>query len=121
MPHLYVEYTANLKGIDEAALMEQLNQAICTHATVTDEADVKTRIAALPTAQYRIGLNSTGRAFAHAELRLMAGRSPEVKKALSDSIAQVFKTAIPAQPTLEVQLSVDIVDMDKGSYFKGKL
>lgn len=121
MPHLYVEYTANLQGIDEAALMEQLNHAVCAHATITDEADVKTRIAALPTSHYRIGLNSTGRAFAHAELRLMAGRSPEVKKALSDSIAHVFQSAIPAQAELEVQLSVDIVDMDKGSYFKGKL
>ena len=118
MPHMYVEYTNNLQGVDEAALLQQLNAAVCGHATVTDEADVKTRIAKL--SDYRIGLDSTGRAFAHVELRLMAGRTAEVKKELSDRIAAVLKAHIPAQ-ALDVQLSVDIVDMDKPSYFKGKL
>ena len=79
MPHMYVEYTNNLQGLNEAALMEALNATVCGHPTVSDEADVKTRIAA------------------------------------------VLKSVIPAQAGLEVQLSVDIVDMDKPSYFKGKL
>jgi 5-carboxymethyl-2-hydroxymuconate isomerase len=118
MPHMYVEYTNNLQGVDEAALMQALNDTVCDHATVSDEADVKTRIAKL--SDYRIGLNSAGRAFAHVQLRLMAGRTPEVKKELSDRIAAVLKAQIPAQ-TSDVQLSVDIVDMDKPSYFKGKL
>ena len=119
MPHMYVEYTENLQGVNEGALMEALNTAVCDHTTVADEADVKTRIARL--SDYRIGLNTSGRAFAHVELRLMAGRTPEVKKELSDRIATVLKAQIPAQPALDVQLSVDIVDMDKPSYFKGKL
>ncbi|WP_083215209.1 aminotransferase class I/II-fold pyridoxal phosphate-dependent enzyme [Comamonas aquatica] len=119
MPHMYVEYTNNLQGLNEAALMEALNATVCGHPTVSDEADVKTRIAQV--SHYRIGLNSAGRAFAHVELRLMAGRTAEVKKELSDRIAAVLKSVIPAQAGLEVQLSVDIVDMDKPSYFKGKL
>lgn len=119
MPHLYVEYSANLQpALPEAALLEQLNHAVCSHPTITDEADVKSRIRADQT--YRIGLDSTGRAYVHVELRLMAGRSAEVKKALSDAIAQVLRTAVPEVPGLEIQLSADIVDMDKGSYFKGK-
>ncbi|WP_455555376.1 5-carboxymethyl-2-hydroxymuconate Delta-isomerase [Comamonas sp.] len=119
MPHMHVEYTSNLQGVNEGALMEALNNAVCSHATVADEADVKTRIAKLN--DYRIGLNNAGRAFAHVELRLMAGRTPEVKKELSDRIAAVLKAQIPAQNGLEVQLSVDIADMDKPCYFKGKL
>ena len=119
MPHMYVEYTNNLQGVQEAALMEALNTAVCGHATVSDEADVKTRIAQL--GDYRIGLNSAGRAFAHVELRLMAGRTAEVKNELSDRIAAVLKAQIPTQAGLDVQLSVDIVDMEKPSYFKGKL
>lgn len=119
MPHMYVEYTDNLQGINEAALMDALNVAVCGHPTVTDEADVKTRIAKL--SDYRIGLNTAGRAFVHVELRLMAGRTAEVKKELSDRIAAVLKAQIPAQPALDVQLSADMVDMDKPSYFKGKL
>lgn len=119
MPHMTVEYTNNLQGIDEVALMAALTNAVCDHPTVADEADVKARIAAL--SNYQIGRNNAGRAFAHVELRLMAGRTAEVKKELSDRIAAVLKSVIPAQAGLEVQLSVDIVDMDKPSYFKGKL
>ncbi|MGE8397890.1 MAG: 5-carboxymethyl-2-hydroxymuconate Delta-isomerase [Comamonas sp.] len=119
MPHMYVEYTDNLQGVNESALMEALNNAVCTHPSIADEADVKTRISAL--SNYRIGLNNAGRAFAHVELRLMAGRTPEVKKELSDRIAAVLKAQIPTQTALQVQLSADIVDMDKPAYFKGKL
>lgn len=119
MPHMTVEYTNNLQGIDEVALMAALTNAVCDHPTVADEADVKTRITAL--GRYQIGRNNAGRAFAHVELRLMAGRTPEVKKELSDRLAAVLKSGIPAQSGLDVQLSVDIVDMDKPSYFKGKL
>ena len=119
MPHMTVEYTNNLQRIDEVALMAALTNAVCDHPTVADEADVKARIAAL--SNYQIGRNNAGRAFAHVELRLMAGRTPEVKKELSDRLAAVLKSGIPAQSGLDVQLSVDIVDMDKPSYFKGKL
>ena len=93
MPHMYVEYTNNLQGLNEAALMEALNATVCGHPTVSDEADVKTRIAQV--SHYRIGLNSAGRAFAHVELRLMAGRTAEVKKELSDRIAAVLERMIP--------------------------
>lgn len=119
MPHMYVEYTNNLQGLNEAQLMAALTNTVCDHPTVADEADVKTRIAAL--SSYQIGRNNAGRAFAHVELRLMAGRSAEVKKELSDRIAAVLKAQIPAQASLDVQLSVDIADMDKPCYFKGKL
>ena len=119
MPHMTVEYTNNLQGINETTLMAALTNAVCDHPTVADEADVKARIAAL--SSYQIGRNNAGRAFAHVELRLMAGRTAEVKRELSDRLAAVLKAEIPAQAGLQVQLSVDIVDMDKPSYFKGKL
>ncbi|MBF6631985.1 MAG: 5-carboxymethyl-2-hydroxymuconate Delta-isomerase [Comamonas sp.] len=119
MPHMTVEYTNNLQGVNEAELMVALTNAVCDHPSISDEADVKTRISALN--HYQIGRNNAGRAFAHVELRWMAGRTAEVKKEVSDRLAAVLKTMIPAQAGLDVQLSVDIVDMDKPSYFKGKL
>lgn len=119
MPHIYVEYTNNLQGINETALINAVTRAVCDHPSVADEADVKARIAEV--SKYQIGHNNAGRAFAHVELRLMAGRSAEAKKELSDRIAAVLKTEIPAQTNLVVQLSVDVVDMEKSSYFKGKL
>ncbi|MFT4189929.1 MAG: 5-carboxymethyl-2-hydroxymuconate Delta-isomerase [Comamonas sp.] len=119
MPHLTIEYSANLHGLPEEQLLERLNAAVCSHPTILEEADLKARIAALP--RYRIGLHPENRAFVHAELRLMAGRAPEVKKELSDRIAAVLQATVPQPEGVVVQLSVDIADMDRNSYFKGKL
>ena len=119
MPHMFVEYSSNLKDLNEDLLLEKLNAAVCANPTVADEADVKTRIHALPT--YRIGLHPENRAFVHVQLNLMAGRTPETKKQLSDAIAAVLKAHITAPSALKVQLSVDISDMDRDCYFKGML
>ena len=119
MPHMFVEYSSNLNGLNEDLLLEKLNAAVCANPTVSDEADVKTRIHALN--QYRIGLHPANRAFVHVQLNLMAGRTPEIKKQLSDAIAAVLKAHVQAPDTLKVQLSVDICDMDRDSYFKGTL
>lgn len=119
MPHMYVEYSANLIDLPKAALLEQLTGAVCGHPTITDEADVKTRIRA--ESDYQIGLNSAGRAFVHVQLSLLSGRTAEVKKELSDRLAAVLHQLVPAQDGLAVQLSVDIVDMERASYYKGKL
>lgn len=119
MPHLIVEYSRNLQHIDETALMDALTRVVCTHPSVSNEADVKTRIHGLQ--HYQIGLNSAGRGFVHVELRLLSGRTQEVKQELSEQLSQALRATLPAQPGVEVQLSVDLVDMDKACYFKGKL
>ena len=119
MPHMIVEYTQNLTGLNEAQLMTELNAVVCSNPTVADEADLKTRIYALQ--QYCIGTNSTNRGFVHVQLRLLAGRTPEVKKQLSDAIGAVLRQHVPQPAGLMVQLSVEIADMDRGSYYKDRL
>ena len=119
MPHLYVEYSNNLTGLNEQGLLEKLNAVVCSHPTVADEADVKARIAALQ--QYRIGTNPAQRGFVHVQLRLLAGRTPEVKKELSDAIAAVLRAEVPNPAGVMVQLSAEIADMDKASYYKDRL
>ena len=89
MPHLYVEYSNNLTGLNEQGLLEKLNAVVCGHPTVADEADVKARIAALQ--QFRIGTTPAQRGFVHVQLRLLAGRTPEVKKELADAIAALLR------------------------------
>jgi 5-carboxymethyl-2-hydroxymuconate isomerase len=118
MPHLFIDYSDNLP-LDEAALMVQLNTAVCAHPTVAVEHDLKTRTTRQ--SSYRIGRHPEQRAYVHAELRLLAGRSDAVKKALSDAIAAVLRECTPHPPGMLVQLSVEIADMDRGSYYKGEL
>ena len=119
MPHLYVEYSANLTGMPEQQMLTELVASLCSHPTIADEFDVKGRIAA--TQHYVIGTEAGARGFVHANFRLMAGRTPEVKKELSDRIAEVLRRLTPQPAGMLVQLSVDVVDMDRSSYYKGRL
>ena len=58
--------------------MRELNAVICAHPTVTDEADVKARIARL--SSFYIGNQPDNRGFVHVQLQLMAGRSEQAKR-----------------------------------------
>ena len=43
MPHLTIEYSANLPHYPEAETLTALNAALCAHPQVQDESDLKTR------------------------------------------------------------------------------
>lgn len=119
MPHLTVEYTDNLAGLPGQQLLAELNAVVCGHPTVQDEADVKARL--LPLSCFEIGTAPAQRGFVHVQLRLLSGRSDAVKKELSDAIAAVLHRLTPQPPGMLVQLSVEIADMDRASYYKGRL
>ena len=119
MPHLVVEYSGNLPHYPEAETLTALNATLCAHPEVQDEADLKTRF--IVADSFEIGTAPAQRAFVHAQLRLLAGRSAEAKKELSDRIAAVLRERTPRPQGVMVQLSVEVVDMDRGSYAKERL
>ena len=119
MPHLTIEYSANLPHYPEAETLTALNATLCSHPQVQDEADLKTRF--IVADSFEIGIAPANRAFVHAQLRLLSGRTPEAKKELSDRIAAVLRERTPKPQGVMVQLSVDVSDMDKATYFKGRL
>lgn len=119
MPHLTVEYSANLPHYPEAETLTALNATLCTHAEIQDEADLKTRF--IVADSFEIGTAPANRAFVHAQLRLLSGRTPEAKKELSERIAAVLRERTPKPQGVLVQLSVEVVDMDRGSYAKERL
>ena len=119
MPHLTVEYSDNLPDYPEAEALSALNAAVCASPEVLDEADVKTRF--VRHTSFEIGTAPAQRAFVHAQLRLLAGRSPEAKQDLAARIAGVLRQCTPRPDGVLVQLSVEIVDMDRPSYVKERL
>ncbi|EER58876.1 5-carboxymethyl-2-hydroxymuconate isomerase [Acidovorax delafieldii 2AN] len=119
MPHLIVEYSQNLAGFPEAQALAELNQAVTSSPEVLDEADLKSRFVLVDS--FEIGTAPANRAFVHAQLRLLSGRSPEAKKDLSERVAGVLRRLSPKPAGVMVQLSVEIVDMDRGSYVKERL
>lgn len=119
MPHLTIEYSVNLPHYPEAETLTALNATLCAHPEVQDEADLKTRF--IVADSFEIGTAPAQRAFVHAQLRLLAGRTPDAKKELAQRIATVLRERTPRPQGVMVQLSVEIVDMDRGSYVKERL
>ena len=119
MPHLTVEYSSNLAGFPKAEVLRALNQSVAGSPEVKDESDLKTRLVALD--DFEIGTASAARAFVHAQLRLLSGRTPEAKKDLGERIADVLRRLTPRPAGLMVLLSVEMMDMDRASYVKEKL
>ncbi len=119
MPHLIVEYSPNLPAFPEAEALTALNAAVCASPEVLDEADLKTRFVRVQ--GFEIGTAPAQRAFVHAQLRLLAGRTPQAKQDLAERVAQVLRRCTPRPAGVLVQLSVEIVDMDRPSYVKERL
>lgn len=119
MPHLTIEYTSNLPHFPEAEALRTINAALCASPDIQDEADLKTRF--IVADSFEIGTAPAHRAFVHAQLRVLSGRSPEVKKELSQRIATVLRDLTPRPHGVMVQLSVEVVDMDRASYSKERI
>lgn len=119
MPHLTIEYSNNLPDFPEAQALAALNASLTTSPEILDEADLKTRF--VRTGNFEIGTAPAHRAFIHAQLRLLAGRGPEAKKDLAGRIADVLRPLSPRPEGVLVQLSVEVIDMDRPSYVKERL
>ena len=79
MPHLTIEYSSNLPGYPEAQALADLNASLCASPEILDEADLKSRFVRT-SGSFQIGTQPANRAFVHAQLRLLSGRSPEAKR-----------------------------------------
>ena len=104
MPHLTIEYSANLPHYPEAETLTALNATLCAHPQVQDEADLKTRF--IVADSFEIGIAPANRAFVHAQLRLLAGRTPEATEPIGTAVKSVYFVAalfegfgISARPT----------------------
>lgn len=119
MPHLTIEYSGNLPHFPEAETLAALNAALCAHPEVQDEADLKTRV--IVADSFAIGIAPVQRAFVHAQLRLLSGRTPEAKKDLSGRIVAILRDLVPRPHGMAIQLSAEVVDIDRSSYSKERL
>ena len=115
MPHLVLEYTANLGQRDNPRkLMLTLHQVL--HKTGGIRLDnCKSRIRSLDA--YAIGDGDPDYAFAHLDVRFMAGRSAPVKQQIGQELLAVLQDEF-RETLLQIQITVEIRDIDTGTYFK---
>ena len=94
MPHLTLEYSANLANEDSiGTLCQQLAQSLDAQRD-NDQRVYPTggiRVRAVRCEQYCIADGRQDAAFLHANLKIGAGRSESVKKATGDALFNVIK------------------------------
>lgn len=118
MPHLVVEYSANLSGLDAAATLAACNGFLADTGHFS-EADIKSR--ALRHEQFRVGTAAEGRGFVHLSLWLLSGRPENVKQALSRGLLEALEQTFIKPDGMDVQLSVQVQDMERSTYSKAFL
>ena len=116
MPHLHMEYTANLPELNADVALIRLNNALVASGQFAAEYDIKSRAVKVET--FKVGTVSGERAFVHVKLALLSGRSSEIKKQLSESLLAVVQDLCEWPSSIEVQLCVEILDIDRDSYSK---
>jgi 5-carboxymethyl-2-hydroxymuconate isomerase len=110
MPHLIIEFA------DEPAVakrIEPLVDAVHRAAVETglfDESHI--RVKAIPVAHYRVAGKVDP--FLHVQCRIHAGRTEEQKRQLSEGVL----AAIREQGLTVKSITVEVVEMDRGSYAK---
>ena len=111
VPHLNLEYSKNLSDFKPRLALQQLNNVLIESGHFI-EGDIQSR--AIGYDDFLIGNVDEGRAFIHIKLRLLSGRSAEIKKALSDALIQSIEINNPQ--ALNVSIRAEIIDIDRGSY-----
>jgi len=115
MPHLTIEYTANLPGFDAAAALSQLNHALVESGEFGEQ-DIKSRAIRLDT--FLVGTVPDGRGYVHVKVAILSGRTAQTKRAVSDALLAVLQQAGSWPAHIEVQLCVEIQEMERESYAK---
>ena len=113
MPHLRIEYTANLDAhTDIGALCKSLSHTL---VTLKDDQGAPvfplygTRVLAYPAAQYAVADGEQGRAFVYMNMRITPGRGPELVTAAGDAVLAAARAHLaPALGQLPVRLTLHI-------------
>jgi 5-carboxymethyl-2-hydroxymuconate isomerase len=113
MPHLKIEYTANLDAhTDIGELCRTLSHTLVTLKDAGGRLVFPlygTRVLAYPAAQYAVADGEQGRAFVYMNMRITPGRSPELVQAVGDAVLAAAQGHFaPALDKLPVRLTLHI-------------
>ena len=115
MPHLTIEYSNNLPQFNAEGALMALNQALVASGQF-EEIDIKSR--AVRFDSFLVGTVPVGRAFVHAKLAILSGRSIEIKQELSNSLLRTLQAVCAWPEKLQVQLCVEVQEIERQSYAK---
>jgi len=117
MPHIVIEYTANLASVARLpVLLKTVNEVLIAQGGVFPTGGIRSRAIRLD--DYRMADGEADDAFVHVTLKIGAGRSEAVKKQTCDALFEAIKThfaELYAQRYLA--LSMELLEFsESGSY-----
>jgi 5-carboxymethyl-2-hydroxymuconate isomerase len=115
MPHLVMEYTANLlPDFSPAQALHRMNTVMLASGEFVPD-HIKSRAIRLD--DFLVGDSAQG-GFIHARLHLLSGRDAQVKHAISEGLVAALRSCIASSNVLPVQITAEALDMDRSSYSK---
>lgn len=116
MPHVVVDYSANLEDFKPSELLLNINQTL-VNTGYCQAIDIKAR--AHKNEVFVIGLNESQQSYVHTKIYLLSGRNEAQKAEIGQKVLDCLLaySALNLQKT-SVQLAVELVEMPKQDYFK---
>ncbi len=117
MPNLRLELTPNiLDQVDFSELFAEIHKILHEQGGIKLD-NCKSRVSTLE--HYYIGDGHPSNAFVQLTLHLIAGRSLEVKQRIGNAcLAQLKHSFSTSMARLDLQVTVEIVDINSDEYFK---
>lgn len=116
MPHVVIDYSANLENFEPKQLLLKINNAL-VETGYCQAIDIKSR--ARKDDVFVIGLDTEQQAYVHVKVYLLSGRNQQQKTEISQ---KVFETLVADQvlnqQKISVQSCVELIEMPKQDYFK---
>ena len=119
MPHVTIEYTANLHALDldRRALLEDLHEQLAALGEGIVRADIKSRFISLE--DYLIGDGRTANSFVHARLALLDKRTEDFKAQAAQTVLNVLtRHYVPSGLKMPCELCAEVVDIVPSRYKK---
>ena len=111
MPHVIVEYSANIESEVSPQLLVEEMHAAAIASGIADVAGFRTRAERRDV--YRVGEGSPANGFVHIVARIRHGRSLEQRRALAQTLMAAADTALePAFAARPLALSVEVHEID---------
>lgn len=117
MPHLVLEYSANVPDMpDHHRLLRQLHEALVASAAF-ELANVKSRV--VRHEAFRVADGTPGRAFVHLTAAVLDGREVAVLRSAGEALLAALRQGFPrAAAERRCDFTVELREMRRELYFK---
>ena len=117
MPHLTLEYTANLSGTPPTAEMFlDIHRVLASVAGIRPE-NCKSRWREVEA--WVVGYGNSGSAFVHLDIRFLEGRPQDVQRAVGEGVLEILTNHFRTEGSeTDLQITIEVQEIRKATYFK---